>query len=53
VKLFGVEFDAAARLSWAVAIGLWSAGGWLFNWGRRRAARVWDEIQVEFTQDRT
>jgi branched-chain amino acid transport system permease protein len=53
VKLFGVEFDAAARLSWAVAIGLWIAGGWLFSWARRRAARVWDEIQVEFTQDRT
>jgi branched-chain amino acid transport system permease protein len=53
MTLFGVEFDAAAALPWAVAIGLWIAGGWLFNAARRRVARVWGEIQTEFLQGGT
>jgi branched-chain amino acid transport system permease protein len=53
MKLFGVEFDAAFWLPWAVAIGLWIAGGWLFNAARKHVARVWGEIQAEFLQGRT
>jgi len=53
MKLFGVEFDAAAALPWAVAGGLWIAGGWLFNMARKRVARVWGEIQAEFVGGRT
>jgi branched-chain amino acid transport system permease protein len=53
MALFGVEFDAAAALPWVVAIGLWSAGGSLFNAARKRVARVWGEIQAEFLQGGT
>jgi branched-chain amino acid transport system permease protein len=53
MKLFGVEFDAAAAIPWAVAGGLWIAGGWLFNIARKRVARVWGEIQAEFLEGRT
>jgi branched-chain amino acid transport system permease protein len=53
MKLFGVEFDAAAALPWVVAIGLWIAGGWLFNATRKRVVRVWGEIQAEFLRDST
>jgi branched-chain amino acid transport system permease protein len=53
MTLFGIEFDAAAALPWAVAIGLWLVGGWLFNTARKRVARVWGEIQAEFLQGRT
>ena len=53
MKLFGVEFDAAAALPWVVAIGLWIAGGWLFNVTRKRVVRVWGEIQAEFLRDST
>jgi len=52
MKLFGIEFDAAAEIPWAVAVVLWVAGGWLFNTARRRVARVWGEIQAEFLQGR-
>lgn len=52
MTLFGVEFDAAAALPWVVAIGLWTAGGWLFNAARKRVAQVWGEIQAEFLQGR-
>ncbi len=51
MKLFGVEFDAAAALPWAVAMGLWIAGGWLLNAARKRVARAWGEIQAEFLQE--
>jgi branched-chain amino acid transport system permease protein len=53
MKLFGVEFDAAAALPWVVAIGLWIAGGWLFNVTRKRVVRVWGEIQAEFLRGST
>jgi branched-chain amino acid transport system permease protein len=53
MNLFGVEFDAAAAIPWAVAGGLWIAGGWLFNIARKRVARVWGEIQAEFVEGRT
>ena len=53
MKLFGVEFDAAAALPWVVAIGLWIAGGWLFNVTRKRVVRVWGEIQAEFLRGNT
>jgi branched-chain amino acid transport system permease protein len=53
MNLFGVEFDAATALPWAVAAGLWIAGGWLFNATRKRVSRVWGEIQYEFLQGRT
>ena len=52
MNLFGVKFDAAAALPWAVAIGLWIIGGALFNITRKRVARVWGEIQTEFLQAR-
>jgi len=52
MSLFGVGFDAGTRLPWAVAIGLWIVGGLLFNIARKRVARVWDEIQAEFLQER-
>ncbi len=48
MHLLGVDFDAAATAPWAVAIGLWIVGGWLFNTTRKRVARVWGEIQTEF-----
>jgi branched-chain amino acid transport system permease protein len=53
MNLLGVNFDAAAALPWAVAIGLWIIGGALFNMTRKRVARVWGEIQTEFAQGRT
>jgi branched-chain amino acid transport system permease protein len=53
MNLFGVEFDAATAIPWAVAGGLWIAGGWLFNIARKRVARVWGEIQAEFVEGRT
>jgi branched-chain amino acid transport system permease protein len=53
MRLFGAEFDAATALPWAVAIGLWIAGGWLFNIARKRVALVWGEIQAEILQSRT
>ena len=53
MTLFGIEFDAAATLPWAVAAGLWIVGGLLFNMARKRVARVWGEIQAEFLQART
>jgi branched-chain amino acid transport system permease protein len=53
MKLFGVEFDAAAALPWAVATGLWLAGGWLFNAARKRVGRVWNEIEAEFLKGGT
>jgi branched-chain amino acid transport system permease protein len=47
MKLFGVEFDAAGALPWAIAAGLWIVGGWLFNAARRRLAQAWGEIQAD------
>ncbi len=52
MKLFGVEFDAAAAGPWAVAIGLWIVGGWLFDVTRKRVSQVYGEIQAEFQQGR-
>jgi branched-chain amino acid transport system permease protein len=52
MKLFGVEFDAAGALPWAVAIGLWIVGGWLFDRARRRLANAWGEIQAEIAEAR-
>jgi branched-chain amino acid transport system permease protein len=52
MKLFGVEFDAAGALPWAVAIGLWIVGGWLFDRARRRLADAWGEIQAEIAEAR-
>jgi branched-chain amino acid transport system permease protein len=53
MKLFGVEFDAAGALPWAVAGGLWIVGGWLFNAARRRLAQAWGEIQADIAGART
>ena len=53
MNLFGVKFDAAAALPWAVTIGLWIIGGALFNITRKRVARVWSEIHAEFLQGGT
>jgi len=52
MKLFGVDSAAAAALPWAVAMGLWIAGGWLLNAARKRVARAWGEFQAEILQDR-
>jgi branched-chain amino acid transport system permease protein len=50
MQLFGIEFDAAGTLPWAVAIALWIAGGALFRWALQRVTRVWGEIQAEILQ---
>jgi branched-chain amino acid transport system permease protein len=50
MKLFGIEFDAAAAGPWVLAIGLWVVGGWFFNLTRKRVAQVYGEIQAEFSQ---
>ena len=47
MQLFGVEFDAAGALPWAIAGGLWLVGGWLFHMARLRLARTWGDIQTE------
>jgi branched-chain amino acid transport system permease protein len=47
MSLFGIEFDAAGTVPWAVAIGLWFIGGFLSWLTGRRVARVWGEIQGE------
>ncbi len=52
MNLFGVNFDCAKALPWAVAVGLWIVGGILFNLARQRVARVWGEIQTELLQAR-
>jgi branched-chain amino acid transport system permease protein len=53
MTLFGIEFDAAGVLPWAVAIGLWVLGGWLFQAARRRLANAWGEIQADIAGART
>jgi len=53
MQLFGVEFDAAGALPWAIAGGLWLVGGWLFHMARRRLARTWGDIQAEIAGART
>jgi len=52
MKMFGVEFDAASALPWALAIGLWIVGGWLFHGARRRVAQAWGEIQADIAAAR-
>ncbi|HUX26392.1 MAG TPA: branched-chain amino acid ABC transporter permease [Burkholderiales bacterium] len=52
MNLFGINFDAARALPWAVAVGLWIVGGILFNLARKRVARVWGEIQTELLEAR-
>jgi len=52
INLFGVHFDAAKALPWAVAIGLWIIGAVFFHLARKRVARVWGEIQTELLQAR-
>jgi branched-chain amino acid transport system permease protein len=47
MRMVGVEFDAAGALPWAVAIGLWIVGGFLFDRARKRLARAWGEIQAD------
>ena len=53
MKIVGVELDASNALPWAVAIGLWVVGGWLFNTARRRLSNVWGEIQAEIAEARS
>ncbi len=53
MNLFGIAFDAATALPWAVAVGLWLVGGLLFNIARKRVARVAGEIQAEILQGGT
>ena len=52
MTLFGVEFDAAGVLPWAVTIGLWILGGILFDTARRRLSRAWGEIQADLAEGR-
>ena len=52
MKLMGAEFDASNPMPWAVAIGLWIVGGWLFNIARRRLSNLWGEIQAEIAEAR-
>ena len=52
-KLWVLLFVRPVRIAAMWAIGLWIAGGWLFNATRKRVARVWGEIQTEFLQGRT
>ena len=51
MKLFGVEFDAAGAAPWALALGLWVVGGWLFQAARRRLADAWGEIQAAIAEE--
>jgi branched-chain amino acid transport system permease protein len=53
MKLFGIEFDAAGALPWALAIGLWIVGGFLFDKARRRLANAWGEIQADIAGARS
>ena len=53
MKLMGAEFDASNPMPWAVAIGLWIVGGWLFNIARRRLSNLWGEIQAEIAGARS
>ena len=52
MKLLGFEFDASSAMPWAVAIGLWIIGGWLFNIARRRFSNAWGEIQAQIAEAR-
>jgi branched-chain amino acid transport system permease protein len=47
MNLFGIEFDAAGAVPWAISGGLWLVGGLLFNAARRRLASAWGEIQAD------
>jgi branched-chain amino acid transport system permease protein len=47
MSLFGIEFDAADALPWAIAGGLWLVGCGLFHMARRRLAHAWGDIQAE------
>ncbi|HEY6823251.1 MAG TPA: branched-chain amino acid ABC transporter permease [Steroidobacteraceae bacterium] len=51
MKMFGVEFDAAGAVPWALAIGLWIVGGWLLQATRRRLADAWGEIQAAIAEE--
>jgi branched-chain amino acid transport system permease protein len=51
MKMFGVEFDAAGAAPWALALGLWVVGGWLFQAARRRLADAWGEIQAAIAEE--
>ena len=51
MKMFGVEFDAAGAEPWALALGLWGVGGWLFHAARRRLADAWGEIQAAIAEE--
>jgi branched-chain amino acid transport system permease protein len=53
LKLFGIEFDAAGAMPWALALGLWLVGGWLFNTTRKRLANLWGEIQADIAAARS
>jgi branched-chain amino acid transport system permease protein len=52
MKMLGIEFDAGSAAPWAVAIGLWVVGGWLFDRARRRLAGLWGDIQAEIAEAR-
>jgi len=51
MKMFGVEFDAAGAVPWALAFGLWVVGGWLLQATRRRLADAWGEIQAAIAEE--
>ncbi|MGH8764521.1 MAG: branched-chain amino acid ABC transporter permease [Burkholderiales bacterium] len=47
MKLFGIEFDAADAIPWALAGGLWIVGGSLFHYTWKRLSHAWGEIQAD------
>ena len=51
MKMFGIEFDAAAAPAWALALSLWVVGGWLFQTTRRKLADAWGEIQAAIAEE--
>jgi len=53
MKMFGVAFDAAGVVPWAIAIGLWIVGGLLFDKARKRLAHAWGEIQADIAGARS
>ncbi len=47
VKLFGIEFDAAAPMPWVTVVLLLVVGGWLFARVRRHFMQAWDSVNQQ------
>lgn len=47
VRLFGIEFDAAAPMPWIIVTLLLLIGGWLFMRVRRQFMLAWNEVNQQ------